>query len=190
MTIEHIIFDIGQVLIHWDPDEIYRDLIPNAEERQFFLENICSPEWNLEQDRGRDWAEGEALLIADHPDKQDLIRAFKTDWIKSIPRAIQGSVDIMEQFIHKGRDVTMLTNFNQHTFVEACSKYSFLEKPRGVTVSGDVKMVKPEPEIYELHTSTFRLKPQACLFIDDSEKNVVGARQAGWAAIHFISFFG
>ena len=185
MAIEHIVFDIGQVLLHWDPERIYLDLIPNASDRKFFLDNICSPEWNLEQDRGRDWSEAEHLLIAKYPDKTDLIRAFKIDWIKSVPHAIQGSVDIMEKFIVDGRDVTMLTNFNQQTFVQACSAYPFLKVPRGVTVSGEVKLVKPDPEIYELHTSTFDLSPQACLFIDDSEKNVIAARNAGWTAIHF-----
>lgn len=185
MKIDHIVFDIGQVLLHWDPHHIYQDLIPDETDRTHFLTHVCSPEWNIEQDRGRDWVEGENLLIQQHPDKKHLIRAFKKDWIKSIPHAIQGSVDIMQKFIEEGRDVTMLTNFNQHTFAEAQEKYPFLTTPRGVTVSGDVKLVKPEPEIYHLHTATFGLSPEKCLFIDDSLPNVFAARDAGWSAVHF-----
>ncbi len=186
MKIEHIVFDIGQVLLHWDPQYIYQDLIPDASERAHFLTNICTPEWNLEQDRGRDWTAAEDLLIAEHPDKEHLIRAFKKDWIKSIPYAVQGSVDILMTFIDQGRDVTMLTNFNQHTFVEAQEKHPFLLKPRGVTVSGNVKLVKPDPEIYDLHTTTFDLSPEKCLFIDDNLPNVLTARNAGWSALHFV----
>lgn len=186
MKIEHIVFDIGQVLLHWDPNHIYQDLIPDEKARTQFLTEICSPEWNIEQDRGRDWTVAEDLLIAEHPDKRSLIRAFRKDWIKSVPHAIQGSVDIMTTFIEKGLDVTMLTNFNQDTFVEAQEKYPFLMRPRGVTVSGEVGLVKPDLEIYKLHTSTFDLTPEKCLFIDDSLPNVLAARDAGWTAHHFV----
>ena len=85
--IDHIVFDIGKVLIHWDPELPYLDLLPDPAVRQAFLRDICSPDWNLEQDRGRDWREAEELLIADHPEKAGLIRAYRQRWHMSVPHA-------------------------------------------------------------------------------------------------------
>ena len=186
MKIQHIVFDIGQVLIHWDPDYIYRDLIPNAGDRAYFLTNICNPAWNVEQDRGRDWKQAEDILISQHPDQEHLIRAFRSGWIESIPHAIQSNVDLMQNFINQGLDVTLLTNFNHETYPLASKKYPFLDKARGVTVSGEVKLIKPDPAIYNLHAEEFDLNPASILFIDDSAKNVQGAMDCGWNAVQFV----
>jgi HAD superfamily hydrolase (TIGR01509 family) len=183
--IRHIVFDIGKVLIHYDPHLPYRRLIPDEAARIAFLADVCTPDWNIEQDRGRTWEEAEALLIADHPDKEDLIRAFRTHWHEMVPHAYQESVDIMLGFIAEGRDVTMLTNFASDTFRQAQEIYPFLKAPRGVTVSGDVKLLKPQREIYEEHVRAFDLDPAASLFIDDSPANVAGAINAGWQSILF-----
>ncbi len=188
--IDHIVFDIGKVLIHWDPQLVYLDLIPDADERQHFLNNICSPEWNLEQDRGRDWREAEDLLIADHPDKADWIRAYRGDWIKSVPHAYDDVAAVYSGLIEAGHDVTLLTNFNQHTFLEAREKFEFLTLARGETVSGDVRLVKPDPAIYAHHTSQQELDPANTLFIDDSANNIAAARQFGWQAVHFAGLEG
>ena len=184
-TIRHIVFDIGKVLIHYDPEIPYRRLIPDEERRRWFLENVCTNDWNIEQDRGRSWPEAEALLIERHPDEEELIRAFRLNWHEMVPHAYEGSVAIMEGLIDDGRDVTMLTNFAADTFTEARERYAFLKRPRGVTVSGEVRLLKPDRAIYELHAESFGLEPAATLFIDDSQKNVEGARAAGWQAVHF-----
>ncbi|MET0597446.1 MAG: HAD family phosphatase [Mesorhizobium sp.] len=183
--IRHIVFDIGKVLIHYDPDLPFSRLIPDAAERRWFLENVCTPEWNVEQDRGRSWSEAERLLIADHPDHADNIRNFRTCWHEMVPHAYEESVALMERLIDAGRDVTLLTNFAPDTFDEARRRFPFLERARGVTVSGEVGMIKPERGIYDHHARTFGLEPAATLFIDDSQKNVDGARQAGWQAVVF-----
>jgi 2-haloacid dehalogenase len=183
--IRHIVFDIGKVLIHYDPEIPYRRLIPDEERRRWFLETVCTNDWNIEQDRGRSWAEAEALLIERHPEEEELIRAFRLNWHEMVPHAYDGSVAIMEGLIEAGHDVTMLTNFAADTFAEARERYAFLNRPRGVTVSGEVRVIKPDPVIYELHAESFGLEPAATLFIDDSEKNVEGARAAGWQAVHF-----
>lgn len=183
--IRHIVFDIGKVLIHYDPELPYLDLIPDADERARFLAEICTSDWNLEQDRGRSWDEAEALLLDRHPDQEHLIRAFRQRWHDMVPHAYDDSVDIMLRLIEAGHDVTMLTNFAADTFVEARQRFDFLNRPRGVTVSGEVALIKPDPAIYRLHAETFGLAPEAALFIDDSPKNVEGARQAGWNAVHF-----
>jgi 2-haloacid dehalogenase len=183
--IRHIVFDIGKVLIHYDPDLLFSRLIPDAGERRWFFENVCTPDWNIEQDRGRTWEEAEALLIDAHPTHAENIRGFRRHWHEMIPHAYEDSAALMTGLIDAGRDVTMLTNFASDTFVEARERFAFLQRPRGVTVSGDVGFIKPQREIYDLHISTFGLEPSATLFIDDSQKNVDGAKSAGWQAVLF-----
>ena len=183
--IDHIVFDIGKVLIHYDPNLPYARVIPDEEERRWFFENVCTHEWNLEQDRGRKWEDAEALLVAQYPEREEQIRAFRKCWREMVPHAYDGSVKIMESLIDKGHDVTMLTNFAADTFKHALELFPFLALPRGVTVSGEARLIKPDVAIYESHAKTFGLVPDATLFIDDSMANVEGARTAGWHAVHF-----
>jgi 2-haloacid dehalogenase len=183
--IRHIVFDIGKVLIHYDPELAYLELIPDPEERKEFLATICTSDWNVEQDRGRSWPEAEALLIAAHPDKEPLIRAFRGNWRRMVPHAYDDSVAILERLLADGHDITMLTNFAADTFVEAQEMFPFLKAGRGVTVSGLVGLLKPDRAIYETHAGNFGLEPLATLFIDDSAANVAGAIAAGWNAVHF-----
>lgn len=183
--IRHIVFDIGKVLIHYDPDLPYRDIIPDAEERRWFLANVCTNDWNLEQDRGRTWEDAEAFLIETHPTHVENIRAFRKNWHLMVPHAYEDSVAILEGLIAEGHDVTMLTNFASDTFAEARKRFEFLNKPRGVTVSGDIRLIKPDREIYDRHIADFELDPAATLFIDDSAANVEGAKSAGWHSVQF-----
>ena len=183
--IRHIVFDIGKVLIHYDPDLPFSRLIPDARERKWFFDNVCTSPWNIEQDRGRTWEDAEALLIAEHPGHEDNIRNFRRFWHEMAPHAYEDSVALMERLIHAGHDVTMLTNWAADTFVEARARFPFLDRPRGVTVSGEIRMIKPDRGIYDHHAKTFGLNPAASLFIDDSQKNVDGAKAAGWQAVLF-----
>jgi 2-haloacid dehalogenase len=183
--IHHIVFDIGKVLIHYDPHIPFSRLIPDADERRWFFDNICTHDWNVEQDRGRTWQEAETMLIDAHPAHAENIRNFRRHWHEMVPHAYEDVAVLMTGLIDGGHDVTMLTNFASDTFVEARERFGFLRKPRGVTVSGDVGFIKPEREIYDLHASTFGLQPAATLFIDDSAANVAGAKQAGWQAVLF-----
>jgi 2-haloacid dehalogenase len=183
--IQHIVFDIGKVLIHYDPELPFARLIPDAEERRWFLANVCTHDWNLEQDRGRGWPEAEALLVAAHPAYEENIRAFRRYWHEMVPHAYEDSVAILETLIDSGHDVTMLTNFAADTFAEARKRFPFLNRPRGVTVSGEIRLIKPDREIYEHHAGAFGLDPATTLFIDDSPHNVAGAQAAGWQAVQF-----
>lgn len=183
--IRHIVFDIGKVLLHYDPSLPFNRLIPDAAERQWFFDNVCTSDWNIEQDRGRTWEEAESLLLDRHPDHAENIRNFRLYWHEMVPHAYDDSVALMEGLIDEGRDVTMLTNFASDTFREAQERFPFLKLPRGVTVSGDIKLIKPDRAIYDHHIRSFDLEPAATLFIDDSPKNVEGAREAGWLAVLF-----
>src|SRR5690606_15416401 len=133
--VRHIVFDIGKVLIHYDPEIPFARLIPDEQERHRFFAHVCTHEWNLEQDRGRGWEEAEAELIALHPGQEENIRAFRRHWHEMVPHAYEDSVEILQSLIEAGHDVTMLTNFATDTFAEARVRYDFLDKPRGVTVS-------------------------------------------------------
>ncbi len=183
--IDHIVFDIGKVLIHYDPNIPYSRIIPDEAERAWFFQNVCTHEWNLEQDRGRTWADAEALLIADHPEREAHIRAFRENWHEMVSHSYDDSVAIMTGLIEQGRDVTMLTNFAADTFTQARGMFPFLNLPRGVTVSGEVGLIKPDIAIYEKHAKDFGLTPENTIFIDDSFPNVEAARAAGWQAVHF-----
>lgn len=187
MTIRHVVFDIGQVLVHWDPEIPFKRLIADDTERARFLAEVCSPAWNAEQDRGRSWEDAEAELIALHPEHEDLIRAFRKSWLDMVPFAYEGTVAIMRDLIAKDVDVTLLTNWAKDTFLEAEEIFDFLSETRGVTVSGRVKLIKPDPEIFRHHAETFGLDPAATLFIDDNARNVDAAIAAGWQAIRFTN---
>jgi 2-haloacid dehalogenase len=183
--IRHIVFDIGKVLIHYDPDIPFSRLIPDAAERRWFFDNVCTSAWNIEQDRGRSWAEAEALLIACYPMHEENIRNFRRCWHEMIPHAYDESVGLMNRLIDAGHDVTLLTNWAADTFGEARGRFPFLDRPRGITVSGEIRAIKPERAIYDHHAKSFGIEPPAALFIDDSQKNVDGARNAGWHAVLF-----
>ena len=183
--INHIVFDIGKVLIAYDTEIPYLRLIPDEAERKHFLAEICSPAWNIEQDRGRAWEEAEAELTALHPEKASLIRAFRQNWHHMVGPAMEDVVAIMRRFIADGHDVTLLTNFASDTFRESQKRFAFLNEARGVTVSGDAKVIKPDPAIYQLHAATFGLAPEKTLFIDDSLPNILAAHSCGWHGAHF-----
>ena len=185
--IQHIVFDIGKVLIHYDPELPFRRLIPDESDRTWFLANVCTSAWNLEQDRGRTWSEAEQELIAHHPKREEMIRSFRKHWHEMVSHAYEDSVEIFKKVIDSGQDVTMLTNFASDTFSEARQKFPFLNLARGITVSAEVGLIKPQREIYDLHASTFGLDPEATIFIDDSRANVDGAQAAGWRAVQFVS---
>jgi 2-haloacid dehalogenase len=180
--IRHIVFDVGKVLVHYDPHQGYYDLIPDPDARTAFLTDVCSGAWNQEQDRGRSWEEAEAEAIARHPDKHALIRAYRQNWHLMVSHAYDDSVAVLAALVARGHDITFLTNFASDTFREAQRRFPFLTKGRGATVSGDVRLIKPDPAIYAHHTQAFGLNPSATLFFDDSPANVEAARGVGWNA--------
>lgn len=183
---DHIVFDIGRVLLDYEPERAFVDLIPDAAERRAFLVDVCSTRWNLEQDRGRPWREAEDVLIAQHPEHAAHIRAFRANWHTMIGPPIDANVARLRRFIAEGRDVTLLTNFAADTFRESQLRWSFLTETRGATVSGELGVIKPDPAIYAHHERSFALTPTRTLFIDDNLANVEAARACGWHAVHYV----
>lgn len=183
--IRHIVYDIGKVLVHYDATIPFKRIIPDDQKRDWFLSEVCSHAWNHEQDRGRPWKEAEAEAISRHPDEADNIRAFRANWREMVPYAYDDSVALFKALLASGWDITMLTNFAPDTFKECRALYPFLDESRGITVSGEVQLVKPDREIFEHHAENFGLAPEATLFIDDTAINVEGAKSAGWQAVQF-----
>ncbi len=182
--IKHIVFDIGQILIHYDPNIPFSRLIPDEDRRRFFFDQVCNSAWNIEQDRGRDWKEAEEIKIKEFPEWETEIRAFRKYWHEMVSHALDERVAHFLRLQDDGHDVTLLTNFASDTFRQAQEIYPFLKTGRGVTVSGDAKLIKPDAEIFELHSKTFDLDRAATLFIDDSLPNIEACRIHGWQGIH------
>ncbi len=180
-----VIFDLGGVLLDWNPRYLYRKLIADEAACERFLAEVCHPDWNVRQDAGRSFAEAEAEAIARHPDKADLIRAWLRRFDEMIPTSIQGTVDILERLHARGTPLYALTNFSGETFRPTRARFPFFERFRGIVVSGDEKMLKPEERIYRLLCDRYGVDPAEAVFIDDSLKNAEGAGAVGIHGIHF-----
>lgn len=185
MTIGAVIFDFGNVLVGWDPENLYRQLIPDAAERKAFLRDVCSPAWNLEQDRGRSWAEAIAILSAEHPQHAPLIRAFHERWDEMVSGPVAEGHDILARVLAAGVPAYGLTNWSAETYETGSRHLPFVKEMKYVAVSGHLRMIKPEPEIYQHLLGKIALPPDRCAFIDDNHANIEAARALGIKAVHF-----
>jgi 2-haloacid dehalogenase len=180
-----VVFDLGGVLIDWNPRYLYRSLIPDERAMEDFLATVCTGPWNERQDGGRTIAEAEAELLAGHPQHEALIRAYYSQFDRMLAGQIDGTVAILEEL--DGREVPLyaLTNWSRETFHHARRRFGFLDRFRGIVVSGEIGMMKPDARIFRHLTDTHGLAPADCLFIDDSPRNIAGARAAGLNAVQF-----
>lgn len=182
-----VVFDVGNVLIRWDPLRLYSRLFPDPAKRDWFLETICTEDWNREMDRGRPFAEGIADLVAQHPQWETEIRAWDEHWHEMVPGEIPGTVAILERLRALGVPDYSITNFSREKFAEALERFPFLKGFRDTVVSAHERLLKPDPAIYRVLTERNGLDPTACLFVDDSAANVEGARSVGMSAVVFTS---
>ena len=183
----NIVFDLGMVLIEWDPRHLYRKVFADPEKMEWFLAEVCHSAWNLEQDRGRSWEEAIAEATARHPDWAEEIGLFRTRWMEMVPGAIAGTVDLLEELHVRNVPLFAITNWNGETFRETRARFPFLDRFRDIVVSGDEKLLKPEPAIFELLARRNGIDLARSMFIDDSIKNVRGAEAAGMRGHHFTS---
>lgn len=185
-TIPTVVFDVGNVLIRWDPQIVYREMIPDDEKRAWFMQNVCTAAWNLEQDRGRSWEEAVALLVASHPEWENQIRAYDERWHEAVPGIIEDSVAVLEELKGRGEKVYAITNFSREKWAECLIRFPFLQSFDGVVVSAHEGVIKPDPEIYEILLQRYGLVAPDCIFIDDSARNIEAARGVGMKAVHFV----
>jgi 2-haloacid dehalogenase len=180
------LFDLGGVLIDWDPRHLYRKLFDDEDEMEQFLAEVATLEWNVQHDAGRTWAEGVALLSAEYPEHTDLITAYWTRWDEMLGGAIDGTVAILGRLKADGQELHALTNWSVETFPIARERYEFLDWFETIVISGEEGLIKPDPAIYRVALDRIGRTARECIFIDDSEKNVTAAAQLGFDTIRFL----
>jgi len=183
-----IIFDYGGVLLEWNPRNLYRRFFPNQPEAmEQFLTEVKFVDWNLQQDKGRPFEDAIDSLSAEFPHHAHLIRAYYEYWEESISGVIPGSIEILKQLKVRQYPLYGLSNWSAETFSRARYSYEFFNLFDDMVISGEVKMVKPEPEIFHLALQQFGKSAGECVYIDDSLANTEQARKLGFVAIHFQS---
>lgn len=181
------IFDLGGVLIDWNPRHLYHKLFGGDDTAmEHFLATVCTPDWNLRQDAGRTFAEGTALLAAAHPDKVELIEAWGKRFDETMRGPIDGSVEILAELRHRRVPLFALTNWSAETFPLGRRRFEFFAWFRGIMVSGEEQLVKPDPRFFRLLFERYAIDPETAVFIDDSARNVAAGAALGLHGIHFI----
>ena len=188
MKITTIIFDLGGVLIDWNPAYVFDKLIEDENKRKHFFENICTAEWNEEQDGGRTIKEANEILIARHPEWKEHIEAYYGRWEEMLGGPIEETVEIFGQLKASGRyKFYALTNWSAELFPIAQQRYDFLHWFDGRLVSGEEKMRKPFPEFFQLLLDRFNIKKEEAVFIDDNLRNAEAAAKFGLKTIRFTT---
>jgi 2-haloacid dehalogenase len=183
-----VVFDLGGVLIDWNPRHLYRKMFDGDEEAmERFLSEICTSEWNARQDEGRPFAEATEELVTRHPEQAEFIRAFFDRWPEMIGGAIEQTVGILDELKGTGYKIYALSNWSAETFPHARKRFGFLDWFDFIVISGEIGLVKPSQEIFEVLLEKIGRRAEECVFIDDSPTNVIAARTLGFNAIHFCS---
>lgn len=186
--INTIIFDLGGVLIDWNPDYLYKKLISDPVERKWFFDNVCTAEWNEEQDGGRLISEANNILINEYPAFKSLIEAYYDRWEEMLGGPISETVSIFNNLRKTGKfKFYALTNWSAETFPIALDLYEFLHWFDGRLVSGEEKTRKPFYDFYELLINKFSIDKSNAIFIDDNLRNITAAESFGLKSIHFTS---
>ena len=186
-AITTFIFDFGNVFVKWDIHALYNRFFPNPQAVDSFLEEIRFHEWNAHQDAGRPFKDGIAILSEKHPHYADLIQAYDTHWEDSITDMYHGTVEILRRLKGEGWPIYLLSNFSAEKFPLMRERYEFLNLFDDMIISGEHKLIKPDPAIFQLTLERIDRKASECLFIDDSLANIETARNMGFHTIHFQS---
>lgn len=187
--IDTIIFDLGGVLIDWNPEYVYREVFNNDQPKvDWFLNNICTQEWNVKQDAGRSIQEATELLVTQYPEFEESIRIFYDRWEDMLGGTIPETVTLLNKLKQANNHrLYALTNWSAETFPVALQRFEFLQQFEGILVSGEEKTRKPFPKIYEILLERYQINPIKSVFIDDNVKNVAVAKKFGIKGIHFVS---
>ncbi|HEV7333460.1 MAG TPA: HAD family phosphatase [Flavisolibacter sp.] len=187
MNIDTMIFDLGNVLVRWDPDNLYKKIFAREEERNNFLQNICTMEWHTLQDAGRSPQEGTDALVKQYPHYEEAIRAFYTRWEEMFNGPIEGTVQILKEVKEKGYKVYALSNWNAELYQRTVNDFPFLNWFDGKIISSEEKMKKPDENIYHLLFERFAVDPARAVFIDDNVANIATAERLGLSSILFTT---
>jgi len=185
-TVDTAVFDLGGVLIDWDPRHLYRTLFDDEAEMEAFLATVTTPEWNLAQDAGRSWAEAIEELAARHPEQRERIEAYWRRWPETLGDAIEPTLAVLAELHARGVRLLALSNWSAETFPLARPRYPFLEWFDGIVISGEERLVKPDPRLFAVLVDRFGVEPAATVFVDDQPRNVEAAADLGFRAIRFV----
>jgi 2-haloacid dehalogenase len=181
-----VVFDLGGVLIDWNPRHLYRSLFDGDEAAmERFLADVTTPAWNAEQDAGRPWQDAVDLLVAQHPDRRDLIVAYREHWTDMLAGPIQGTVEVLTDLQRAGVRLAAITNWSAETFPVAKQRYPFLGWFETIVVSGEEGIVKPDARIFRLVLERTGMRAASTVFVDDSPTNVAAATALGFTSILF-----
>jgi len=187
-SIDTIIFDLGGVLIDWNPRHLYRKIFKTEEEMEWFLGNVCTSDWNEKQDAGRSFEEATNELLGKFPEYETPIRAWYDRWKETMNGPITGTVEILSQIRDsKKYRLYALTNWSDQTFPWALENFDFLHWFEGIVVSGHEKTRKPFPEFYQILLDRYKIDPTKSIFIDDVPRNILGGQAVGIAGVYFQS---
>ena len=178
------LFDLGNVFFDWDPRYFYKDVFDDSDKMEYFLNNICNDEWNFKQDSGRLIKDGELELISQFPDFEAQIKMYYSNHKKMIRKYFKLSVELLNFLFVKGYESYVLSNWSSETFIGMKEEYPFLKQFKGMIISGEEKLCKPDPAIYKLAISRFNLDPQQTVFVDDKYENILAAKKLGFQTIH------
>ena len=187
-SIKNIIFDFGGVLMDWNQRYFFRDYFNDDEKMEYFLQNIATTPWNEEQDRGRSLAEGTEILVQQHPTWEKEIRAFYDNWTTMLKGDIPENVEALRKLANTNFELFGLTNWSAETFPYALEHYDFFDLFEGkIVVSGEEKLIKPDPKIWQVLLERYQIKAEESIFIDDNIKNVEMAKNLNFKVIHCTS---
>jgi 2-haloacid dehalogenase len=190
VAVDTVVFDLGGVLIDWDPRYLYRQLLEDEAEIELFLETVCTIEWDARMDAGRPFAEGVAELVARHPDQEWLIRAYADRWEDMLGGEVPGTVEVLDELAGAGIRLFALTNWSRETFPIARRRFPFLERFVAVVVSGEEGIAKPDHRLFQVLVDRHGVEPAAALVVDDSDANVEAAAALGFVTERFTSAEG
>ncbi len=185
MKIDTVLFDLGGVLIDWNPRYLFQKIFKDSKEMEYFLSHVCTPAWNAEQDAVRTFAEAVALAKQDHPEYSEAIEAYDVRWEEMLGGINLKVAEILKALKNKKIPVYALTNWSKEKFPIARKRYDILEQFDGIFVSGEIGVRKPYLEFYQLFLEQYAIEAQKAVFIDDVQENVEGAQQVGIHAIRF-----
>ncbi|MDA9572075.1 HAD family phosphatase [Flavobacteriaceae bacterium] len=186
-TIKNIIFDLGGVLVDWNPEYVYLDIFDGDQKKmQWFFDEVCTFDWNENQDAGYPIAQATADRIKLFPQYEEWIRMFYGRWEEMLGGAIEGTVALLKKLVENpDYKVVALTNWSAETFPVALKRFEFLHWFEGIVVSGTEKTRKPFLDIYQITLDRYQLNPTDSLFIDDNKRNIEAAEELGIQTIHF-----
>ncbi len=187
MKTDTIIFDLGNVLVNWNPANLYRKIFAHEQEVKHFLLNVCTMDWHTQQDGGRLPQQGTDELVKRYPQHKNAIRAYYSRWKEMFDGPIEGSVQLLKELKENSYRLYALSNWNRELYEQTVADFPFLDWFHGKIISSDEGMKKPDENIYQLLFSRYSINPQTAIFIDDNKANIETGKRLGLHGILFTS---